>query len=130
MDNYWDLRHPANPAPAEEQQSSLRRSLEYLVKLADERNKIAALTETGYEQIPDPRWWTDEILAAILHNDHTKRISWFLVWRNANRERENWDHYYAPFPGHPSADNFIEFKNHPFVLFEDELPDLYGKHTH
>jgi mannan endo-1,4-beta-mannosidase len=64
---------------------------------------------------------------AILHNDYTRRISWFLVWRNANRARENRDHYYVPFPGHTSADNFIEFKNHPFVLFEDELPDLYGK---
>jgi mannan endo-1,4-beta-mannosidase len=127
LDNYWDFRHPANNTPVEEQRASLRRSLEYLVKLADARNKIAALTETGYEKIPDPRWWTDEVLNAILHNEYTKRISWFLVWRNANRARENRDHYYAPFPGHPSADNFIEFKNHPFVLFEDELPDLYGK---
>lgn len=127
LDNYWDFRHPANNTPVEEQRVSLRRSLEYLVKLADARNKIAALTETGYEKIPDPRWWTDEVLNAILHNEYTKRISWFLVWRNANRARENRDHYYAPFPGHPSADNFVEFKNHPFVLFEDELPDLYGK---
>jgi mannan endo-1,4-beta-mannosidase len=49
------------------------------------------------------------------------------VWRNANRQQENRDHYYAPFPGHPSSENFVEFKNHPYVLFEDELPDLYGK---
>jgi mannan endo-1,4-beta-mannosidase len=127
LDNYWDLGHTANTASLEEQSTHLRTSLEYLVKLADARGKIAALTETGAEKIPNPRWWTDVILDAVLHNQYTRRISWLLVWRNANRQTENRDHYYAPFPGHPSAENFREFRNHPFVLFEDKLPDLYGK---
>jgi hypothetical protein len=26
-----------------------------------------------------------------------------------------------------SAENFVRFRNHPFVWFEDELPDLYGR---
>jgi mannan endo-1,4-beta-mannosidase len=125
LDNYWDLGHSSNPKPAEEQMQDLRQSLEYTVKLADARGKISALTETGLEKIPNERWWTDVILDAILHNEHTRRISWFLVWRNANHQRENRDHYYVPFPGHPGADNFIEFKNHPFVLFEDSIPPLY-----
>jgi mannan endo-1,4-beta-mannosidase len=125
IDNYWDVGHPGNKASAEEQSATFRKSLEYLVKLADSRGKISALTETGSEKIPDPRWFTDVILDAILHNEYTRRISWFLVWRNANHVREGRDHYYAPFPGHPAAENFIEFKNHPFVWFEDELPCLY-----
>jgi mannan endo-1,4-beta-mannosidase len=62
-----------------------------------------------------------------MSNEKTKRISYFLVWRNANRARENRDHFYAPYPGQLSAENFVEFKNHPFVLFEDELPNLYGR---
>jgi mannan endo-1,4-beta-mannosidase len=127
LDNYWDLGHPANNVPADEQLVNLRRSLEYTVRIADSKGKIAALTETGLEKIPNPRWWTDIMLSSILHNEHTQRISWFLVWRNANYEREKHDHYYVPFPGHPSADNFIEFRNHPYVLFEDELPDLYNQ---
>jgi mannan endo-1,4-beta-mannosidase len=127
LDNYWDLGHPANKTPADEQLVNLRRSLEYTVKIADSKGKISALTETGLETIPNPRWWTDIMLSSILHNEYTRRISWFLVWRNANVEREKRDHYYAPFPGQVSSGNFIEFKNHPYVLFEDELPDLYGK---
>lgn len=127
LDNYWDLGHPANTTPPDEQLVNLRRSLEYTVNIADSKGKIAALTETGLEAVPNPRWWTDIMLSSILHNDTTKRISFFLVWRNANRERENRDHFYAPYPGQLSAENFIEFKNHPFVLFEDELPDLYGR---
>ncbi len=127
LDNYWDLGHPANPTPADEQLVNLRRSLEYTVNIADSKGKIAALTETGLEAIPNPRWWTDIMLSSILHNDTTKRISYFLVWRNANRARENRDHFYVPYPGQVSAENFVEFKNHPFVLFEDELPDLYGR---
>jgi mannan endo-1,4-beta-mannosidase len=127
IDNYWDLGHPANKLPVEEQLSNLRRSLEYTVRIADARGKLAALTETGCETIPDPRWWTDVMLDAILHNQYTQRISYFLVWRNANFHQEKRDHYYAPFPGHPSAENFVEFKNHPYVWFEDDLPDLYSR---
>jgi mannan endo-1,4-beta-mannosidase len=125
LDNYWDLGHPSNLDSQEQQMQNLRLSLEYTVKMADARNKIAALTETGLEKIPHTRWWTDVMLSAILHNEYTRRISWFLVWRNANAQRENRDHYYVPFPRHPSAENFLEFKNHPFVLFEDSIPDLY-----
>jgi mannan endo-1,4-beta-mannosidase len=127
LDNYWDLGHPANTATVEQQLSDFRRSLEYTVRLADNRGKIAALTEAGLEAIPHPTWWTDVVLSSILHNEFTKRMLYVLVWRNANRERENRDHYYAPYPGQVSADDFVRFRNHPYVRFEDELPDLYGR---
>ncbi len=127
IDNYWDLGHPANTTPADEQFVNLKRTLEYTVAIGDSLGKVSALTETGLEAIPNPRWWTDIMLSAILSSDTTKRISYFLVWRNANFEREKRDHFYAPYPGQLSADNFVEFKNHPFVLFEDELPTLYDR---
>jgi mannan endo-1,4-beta-mannosidase len=126
LDNYWDMGHPANIATAEKQQSDLRISMEYLVNLADSRRKVPALSEGGYEAIPDSAFWTGKILDALLTNDTTKRISYFLVWRNANFEREKRDHYYAPYPGQVSAADFIHFREHPFVLFEDELPDMYA----
>ena len=55
-----------------------------------------------------------------------KKMVYVQVWRNANYEREQRDHYYAPFPGQVSAPDFIKFRNTEFVLFEDELPDLYS----
>jgi mannan endo-1,4-beta-mannosidase len=127
LDNYWDLGHPVNPATPEQQLADFRRSLEQTVRLADSRGKIAALTEAGLEAIPNPTWWTDVVLSSVLHNETTKRILYVLVWRNANRQRENRDHYYAPYPGQVSAEDFVRFRNHPYVRFEDELPDLYGR---
>ncbi len=95
--------------------------LHTLYDISQEYGKPSAIMETGAEKIPDPRWWTDVLLKTIMTDNKTKNITWVLVWRNGRL-----DHHYAPYPGHPSADDFIEFKNHPFVLFEDELPDLYG----
>ncbi|NBC27949.1 MAG: glycosyl transferase family 1 [Bacteroidetes bacterium] len=126
FDNYWDLGHPANETPPEQQIEELKQSLAYTVEIAESKNKVAALTETGLEAIPDSTWWTDVMLEAFLTNENTRKISYFQVWRNANFERENRDHYYAPFPGQASAENFVEFRNHPFVYFEDDLPDMYA----
>lgn len=126
MDNYWDLGHPVNDTPPEIQLEHFRRSLEYTVDVANERKKVAALTETGLEAIPNPRWWTDVILSTVLQNEKTRQISYFLVWRNATYDRERRDHYYAPFPGQISAPNFIEFRADPFVWLEDDLPDMYA----
>ena len=125
LDNYWDLGHPANDTPKAQQLGQFRQSLEKTVLIAGEKGKPAALTETGLEAIPEANWWTDIILSSILHNELTRKIAYIQVWRNANLERENRDHYYAPFPGQVSAENFKEFSDHPFVWLEDDLPGLY-----
>jgi mannan endo-1,4-beta-mannosidase len=125
LDNYWDVGHPANDAPEEERLAHFVRSLSYTAEIAEEKNKIAALTETGLEAIPDPAWWTEVLLKSLLADDMTRRISYVQVWRNANIQTDHPDHYYAPYPGQVSADDFIRFRQHPFVLFEDDLPDLY-----
>jgi hypothetical protein len=43
-----------------------------------------------------------------------------MVWRNAHRR-----HFYVPYPGHPAAKDFVEFRYLPRMLFEDDLPDMY-----
>lgn len=102
----------------------MTRRLRMLVEMAEARGKIAALTETGSEGIPVPTWWTERFLKAIASDPVSRRIVYALVWRNAN-ETMNPGHHYAPYPGHTSAADFVAFYNSPFVLFEDELPDLY-----
>ncbi len=126
LDKYWDLGHPANDTPPDVQRAHFIRSLQYTVEIANSKGKLAALTETGLEAIPDPDWWTNVILNSLLTNDLTRQISFLKVWRNANFEREQRDHYYAPFPDQISAENFVQFHKHPFVLLEDDLPDLYS----
>jgi len=126
IDNYWDLGHPANETQAPARFEQFVRSLEYTVEIAREKNKIAALTEGGLEAIPDPAFWTETLLAGIAANETTREIAWVLVWRNANMETDRQDHYYAPYPGQVSAGDFVRFRENPFVLFEDDLPDLYS----
>ncbi|TFI59859.1 beta-mannosidase [Sphingomonas parva] len=99
--------------------------LRLLAKMARERGKLAALTETGVETIPDPEWWTAVLLPALKDPSIGGGIAYALVWRNANPANDRKDHFYAPYPGHPSAADFARFKQDPAILFEDELPDLY-----
>lgn len=102
----------------------LANQLRTVVRLAEERGKIAAFTETGMEGIPDSTWWTDRLLPTLTEDSTTRNLAYVLVWRNEN-ERKKPGHYFAPYPGHSSAENFVRFYEDPFTLFEEDLPDLY-----
>jgi mannan endo-1,4-beta-mannosidase len=97
--------------------------LRMLAEMARARGKLAALTETGVEAVPDPTWWTGVLLPAL--KEAGPGISYALVWRNANNATDRKNHFYAPYPGHASAPDFVRLKQDPKMLFEDELPDLY-----
>ena len=99
--------------------------LRMLSKMARERGKLAALTETGVETVPDAEWWTKVLLPGLKAPEIGGGISYVLVWRNANGATDRKDHFYAPYPGQASAADFLRFKQDPAILFEDELPPLY-----
>ncbi len=84
---------------------------------AAERGKLAALTEAGYEGIPDPTWWTGTLWPAVKNH----KISYLLVWRNAHNKP---GHFYAPWPGHLSEKDFIDFHNMPETLFQNDVFEL------
>ena len=113
FDNYWDFQNPATIEKGIEQ-------LRIVVKLAERMGKVAALTEAGYNKIPDPTWWTKSLLNPIKNDSIARKISWILVWRNYNQE-----HFFAPYPGHASAADFIEFEKDPYTLFAGDLPPMY-----
>ena len=48
-----------------------------------------------------------------------------MAWRNAKRASRTDDHYFAPYRGQPSEQDFRRLKADPLSLFEDALPDLY-----
>lgn len=113
LDDYHDVGATGNI-------DDLTRRLIMLVELAQEKGKVAALTETGYEAIPDPKWWTDKLLSGITADPIASKIAWALVWRNGRP-----DHHYAPYPGHLSAPDFIEFCNDPITIFAEDLGNMY-----
>ena len=96
----------------------ISKKLKIITKLADEKNKIAAFTETGLEGIVNYKWWTDRLLKAI--DGDSIKIAFVMVWRNANTT-----HHFAPYPGHPSAENFVEFALVPKIVFDKNLPNMY-----
>ncbi len=104
-----------------EQRPELIRQLKTIVKLAENRGKVAALSESGYETIPVDDWWTSVLLEGLTSDTTARKIAYCMIWRNA------WpNHHYAPFEGHPSAPDFKKFKEDPFILFVDEVPiDMY-----
>jgi mannan endo-1,4-beta-mannosidase len=82
--------------------------------------KLAAFTETGLESIPNITWWTETLLKSL--KQEKLQLSYVLVWRNDARSPT---HYYAPFPGHISEQDFIKFYNDPYTLFENDLKKIY-----
>ena len=98
----------------------LVKQLEMVVDIANEKGKIAALTETGQESIPDPNWWTEVVLDPIKKSEKASQIAWIMAWRNARPA-----HHYGPHPGHPSVPNFIKFYQDPATIFQDNIPNLY-----
>ncbi|MEM6700321.1 MAG: glycosyl hydrolase, partial [Bacteroidota bacterium] len=99
---------------------NLIRRLKMVVELAEERDKFAALTETGLESIPKKNWWTEKLLKNIKSDPTASKIAWMLVWRNDRPA-----HHYAPYPNHISEEDFIKFSEDSMMLFSEDLSSIY-----
>jgi mannan endo-1,4-beta-mannosidase len=101
-------------------QKKLDMRLGILDAIAAKTHKLACIPEIGYEGIPQVDWWT-KVLAPTLAKHKT---SYVMAWRNGNP-----NHYYVPYPGQVSEQDFKLFFNSPKVLFEKRLAPLgvYGR---
>ena len=79
---------------------------------AKEHGKLMAVTEAGYEGVKYERWWTEVLYPAI--KDFP--VSYVLLWRNACDENMQ-HHFYGPFPGHDSAEDFKAFAASDQMMF-------------
>ncbi|HYW96517.1 MAG TPA: glycosyl hydrolase [Bacteroidales bacterium] len=91
-----------------------------VVNLAEKKNKIAALTETGYSRHDITDWWT-AFLGQVAKDPVAKKISYLMLWANYHD-----DQYYSIYPGNASEPDFLEMIRDSTFLFEDELPDMYA----
>ena len=101
------------------------RALDILETIAQQKGKLFALAETGYEAIPYADWWTHTLLNAI--GDH--KVAYVLVWRNHGyNEQMKKMHYYAPYKGQASEADFKKFYDLPKTLFEKDISieHIYG----
>lgn len=98
-------------------EKSVDEKLGIIGEVAEERNKLSALAEAGYEKIPDPQWWTNTLWKAI--SGH--KISYVLLWRNAGLMPNGNMHYYVPKKGDVSAQDFKSFYKLDKTLFQKEV---------
>jgi len=97
---------------------SLDMHLGILEKLANDRNKIATIGETGYSKIPYALWFTKSLLPAL----EKHKFSYVLFWRNAGfKSKENSSEFYVPYKGHSSEEDFVNFYKLPNTLFQSDL---------
>lgn len=123
FDDYHSIETPAT-------RTVFVRRLEDVARWARARSKLAALTETGLEALPDPHWWTGTLLPGLTASADTRAISYVLVWRNANPANDRKEHFYAPYPGQKSAADFVRFRRDPGIAFEGDVGDLYAGSKH
>lgn len=117
MDNYGDFGRDGK--------YNLPQAIKKLKIVSDygiKNNKLAALTETGLESIPNPTWWTETLLKVL--KSENMQLSYVLVWRN---DTQSPTHFYAPYPGQLSVPDFLKFYNDPYTLFEKDLKKIYKR---
>lgn len=119
IDDYWNVGRPENNKSTDDQKKQFVENIEMLNVLAKEKGKIAAITETGLESVTNPKWFTEKILKPI-QSSKDLELSYVLVWRNADDK-----HHYAPYPGHPSVEDFKQFSEDERILFKKDIKNMY-----
>lgn len=94
---------------------SVVHDLKLVKKIATEKGKLFAFTETGLEKIPTKEWFTKVLYPSIENSG----ISWVLIWRNHVET-----HHYMPYKGHSSESDFKAFKELPKTLFLKDVKKI------
>ena len=119
LDDYQDVGYCETSAERDRKNDELTRVLRTITVIAAEKGKVAAMTETGQESIREANWFTRVLLEPVRKAGDI-RLSYILVWRNANRK-----HHYGPYPGHTSTDDFLKYQRDPATLFEKDITNPY-----
>lgn len=96
----------------------MQRLLTIMTSIGKKYGKPIAITETGFGTIPDSNWWTKTLLPLM----EKYPISYVLVWRNTDKQE---NHYFTPYPGQASEEDFVKFYQHPKTLFAKDIKSLF-----
>jgi mannan endo-1,4-beta-mannosidase len=112
MDDYFDF------TPKGDSVELATKKLRVISEVARERGKVAAFTETGSLFVRDSTWWTGQLYRAM--DDDSVHIAYVMLWRNPGPRQ-----FYAPYKGHASAPDFMEFRHKKRMLFQEDFPNVY-----
>lgn len=100
------------------------RRLRTVVQLANQHNKVAALTETGYSNHDERDWWTGFLLNPIKNDSLARQIAYMVLWANYRH-----DNFFSIYPGHFNQDDFLKLHADSFMVFEERLPGLFREYA-
>lgn len=109
-DNYEDIKQESSVA-------LLSAKLKIVSDYAIRKNKLAAFTETGLQNLTKSDWYSQVLLKAL--KNQKLELAYVMVWANTGNA------FWTPYKGHPAEADFIRFKNDPYILFGDKLTDMY-----
>ena len=95
--------------------ATLNKDLTELCEFAKQHNRLIALTECGYQNLPDPTWWTRVLKPQI----EKYPLSYVLVWRNADHRQ-----YFAPAPKTKDAADFRKMVEDNKILMLEDIIDI------
>ncbi len=98
---------------------SMTEGLKTVTAYAERTGKLAVMAETGLEGVLIPDYFTS-ILGPLV-NPHP--ICYVLLWRNAYSSNLR-HHFYVPFAGHPTAEDFRAFTKSNRMLMSKDV-NLY-----
>ncbi len=94
----------------EDFRTQLTADLRIITEIAEKHGKLIAMTECGYQNSPDPTWWT----RVFRHVVSDYPICYFLPWRNYKKE------HFGVSKDAKTADDFKEWaKDKKLLLLKD-----------
>ncbi len=94
------------------------------VRLADEKGKLAALTEVGYKKDLksnyDRNWYNHHILRTLKNDELASGVAYMVVWNNLDIAHR------VPIEGDKHYKGFVKFYEDAYTTFLNDLPlNLY-----
>jgi mannan endo-1,4-beta-mannosidase len=116
MDNYGDFANGSTTGV-----TTANKKLIMLSTLAQNKVKIAAMTESGYRVTADTppiaEFFSNNIFRAM--TDAEVQLAYVMFWNN------NLDGYYVPPAGQSNTPDFVTFTQKPEVLLQNNMPNMY-----
>ena len=113
----YDCYVPGKDSTAiETYKKAMELNLNTITDYAKKSGKLPVIGETGMESVPDTTYFTEAVYPII--NKH--KIAWVLFWRNA-WEADKPQHFYVPYPGQASANDFKAFADKENILLNNDI---------
>ena len=113
----FDAYQFGNPEKDDRFVIKVDQQLTILDDVATQLNKIPTFGETGYEAIPYSKWWTQTLWKALQNH----QVSYVLLWRNHGLQNNGHMHYYVPYKGQVSVQDFMQFSKLDKIFFENKI---------